>query len=112
MQPRRVCQRRTHHGRDRKRRIRLGEGLDEVAADSLAAAVDAGRLGRLRRLRLARGGNGLREQLLEELAHRRAVALDGAWRERRVYEAAQARVVGAVDVQDVATQLLVQRALG
>ena len=32
VQPRRVVERRAHHGRDGERRVRLGEGLDELAA--------------------------------------------------------------------------------
>ena len=55
VQARRVVERRAHHLGDHQRRVRLGERLDE-----LAAAV----------------GGQLAEQLLEEAAHRRAVAVD------------------------------------
>ena len=47
-----------------------------------------------------------------KLAHRRPVALDRARGQRRVHEVAQAAVVVAVDVEDVAGDLLVQRPVG
>ncbi len=64
------------------------------------------------RLASPRDGDRLLEQLLEEPPHRGRVALDRPRRQRRVDEAAQAGVVGAVDVQDVVLHLLVQRPLG
>ncbi len=88
VQPRRVTQRRAHHRGDHQRRIRLGERRDE-----LAAPVRSNRA----------------QQLLEERTHRRAVAIDRARRERRVDEVAQPAMVGPVDVDDVADDLLVQR---
>ena len=49
---------------------------------------------------------------LEDLAHHGPVALDRPRAQRRVDEPAQPRVVGAVDVDDVARHLLVQRPVG
>ena len=89
VQPRRVGQRGAHHRRDDQRRVGLGEGLDELAAPV--------------------GAHGLPE-LLEVGAHGRAPAVGGARREGRVDEVAQAPVVVAVDAEDVAAQLLGQRA--
>jgi len=91
VQPRRVLARRAHHGRDRQRRVRLGDRLDEVALAAVRHRAP---------------------QLLEEAAHRRAVAVGGHARERGADQLAQAPVVVAVDVDDVARDLLVQRALG
>ena len=75
---------------DHERGIRLGERIDE-----LAAAV----------------GGEPTQQLLQELPHRRAVAVDAARRQRRVDEIAQATVILAVDIDDVPDDLLVQRAV-
>src|SRR3954447_22632316 len=46
------------------------------------------------------------QQLVKKPAHGGPPAIGGARRERRVDQVAQARVVGAVDVQDVALHLL------
>ena len=50
-------------------------------------------------------------ELLEEAAHRRAPAIGRARREGGVHEVAQAAVIGAVHVEDVAAHLLVERAV-
>ena len=89
MKARRVGQRRAHDRRDDERRVRLGEGLDELAAPV--------------------GADGVPE-LLEVGAHGRPPAVGGPRREGRVDEVAQAPVVVAVDAEDVAAQLLGQRA--
>ena len=91
VQLRRVVERSAHHGRDRERRVGLGERVDELAAAGVGERLPEPR---------------------EELAHRRAPAVGGARREGRVDEVAQAPVVVAVDVEDVAPHLLEQRALG
>jgi hypothetical protein len=80
----------SHHRRDRQRRVRLAELLDELAAPAVGE----------------RAG-----QLLKEAAHRRAVALDRARREGRVHEVAQTAVIVAVETEDVARDLLEQRTL-
>ena len=51
------------------------------------------------------------EEIREEAAHRRPPAFDRAGREERVDQPAQAPVVVAVDVEDVAADLLPQRAV-
>ena len=89
VQARRVAQRRAHDRRDDQRRVGLGEGLDELAAPVGADGVP---------------------QLLEVGAHGGPPAVGGARREGRVDEVAQAAVVVAVDAEDVAPQLLGQRA--
>ena len=86
---RRVGQWRAHHGRDDERGVGLGEGLDELAVPV--------------------GADGVPE-LLEIGPHERPPAVGGTWREGRVDEVAQAPVVVAVDAEDVAAQLLGQRA--
>ena len=76
-----------HDGRDDHRGIGLGDRAHELAA--------------------ARGGDAV-DELAEDRPHRRPVALDRAWRERRVDQPTQAAVIVAVDVQDVAADLFVQ----
>ena len=90
VQPGRVLQRRAHHRGDDHRGVGLGEGVDELAA---ARAVQ------------------LCPQALEDLAHRRPPAVGRARRERRVDQVAQPAVVLAVEVEDVAADLLGQRPL-
>ena len=89
VQPRRIGERGAHHRRDDERGVGLREGVDE-----LAGAVAAHRLPQLRQVG----------------AHGRAPAVGGARREGRVDEVAQAPVVVAVDAEDVAAQLLGERA--
>ena len=86
----RVIERRAHDRRDRQRRVGLGEGGHEVAA--------------------ALAGERFPEPS-QVLAHGRAPAVGGARGERRVDQVAQAPVLVAVHVQDVAAHLLQQRAL-
>jgi len=90
VQARRVLERRAHNGGDHHRRIRLGEALDELAAPGARHPVP---------------------QAFEDLAHGGAPAVGGARREGGVDEIAQAPVVLAVEVQDVAADLLGQRSL-
>ena len=113
VQPRGVLQRRAHHVRNRLRGVGLGDVAHELAGELSRVfplqpwwADHAG----------LRGHPGAPrphplEDPLQQLAHHRAVALDRARGERGVDEAAQAGVVGAVDVEDVAAHLLVQRPL-
>jgi hypothetical protein len=88
VKPRRVGQRRPHHGGDRLGGIGLGKGLHELAAPRIGDP---------------------REQPAQELAHRGPPALDRARSQRGIHEGAQARVVGAVDVEDVGLHLLPKR---
>ena len=84
----RVVERRAHNRRDHLARVGLAEGGDGVAAALVLHA---------------------RPQLLEEPAHRRPPLLDRARGEGGVDESAQPPVVLAVDVEDVAADLLVER---
>ncbi len=86
-----VLGRGAHHRRDHAGRVGPGDGLDQVAAP---------------------GRGDVLPELGEDLAHRRAPAVGRAGRERRVEQAPQAAVVGAVDVDDVVDDLLVEGALG
>ena len=88
VQPRRVLERSAHHRRDRQRRVRLGEVVHELAAAGVGHALP---------------------ELLEEAAHRRPPAVGRARREGRVHQVAQAAVIVAVHVEDVAAHLLVER---
>ena len=86
-----VLERSAHHLGDHERRVRLGEVGDELEAAVRRYAV---------------------EQLLQEAAHGRPVAVDGPRRQRRVDEVAQPAVIVAVDVDDVLDDLLAQRTVG
>jgi hypothetical protein len=82
-QPRCVLARGAHDRRDRQRRVGLADRLDEVL-----------------RARL--------RELLDEAAHDPAPAIGRARRERRIDQVAQAPVVVAAEVEDVAVDLVLQ----
>ena len=85
-----VGDRRADHGRDRHRRVRLGQRADRVA---------------LARRRDPANSPAMNSRIT------RAPAVGGARGERRVDQVAQPAVVVAVDVEDVARDLLAERPL-
>jgi hypothetical protein len=90
VQPRRVGLRRPQHGGDGQRRVRLGDGGDE----------------------LARAGRHLVPELRQEAAHRRPPPVRRARREGGADEGTQPPVLLALLVEDVGVDLRAQRARG